>query len=161
MVSMFVQRASLSQRNTNHANKPVEANPTMWQVTDDEKWPIKTLKCRGVSNKLCALYKECAGSPAYWGPWHPDCVSLLWLQVQRGGESGDTHTAWWGSTGGPELIRPPQNAVQLDLRYTQEEKSTWRTITLFNFLLWNFLNPPPHLSPCVTTAPVNLSILHV
>lgn len=47
-----------SQRNGNHANKPAEANPTMWQVTDDEKWPIKHSKCQGISNRLLALYKK-------------------------------------------------------------------------------------------------------
>lgn len=141
--------------------------PTTWHVTDDEKWPIKTQNVK-VSLTGCVLYtKSVKALPFLTSMGLLYFTPLSWGAEERGEQLYTQRDE--ALQGGPELIRPPQNTIQLDLRYIQEEKSIWRTITDFSIFplklpesFSSFLSPLVyHLSPYSNDGlPPNIIFFH-
>lgn len=113
----------LSHRSANYANTPAEANFATNPLTGDDKCPNKW---QNVSQT--GLCKHFRGSPVI--PARHAIIQSCFTKSR-----GEGRTTWWGSAGGLELIRPPQNVIQLDL---------W-TIRLTGVLNRN-PPPPPHTS---------------
>lgn len=108
----------------------------MWQEADFKKWPIKTQNVKLSLNRLSALCKKCASTPftqAHGTLFHSS------ITRSRGEGRALIHAAWKGSTGGPELISPPQNTIKLDLLLHSRRKEDMKdNHKLSNVPLWNF-----------------------
>lgn len=143
MVSRFVRHATEHESYNcipDFHRGTVTMLTNQWRLIPQcDKWLMMKngqLKTQNVKVSLTGslLYtKKHAGSPVHSCPRQSCCISLLHHQEQRWGGSSDTHRVMRLHRGAGTHQTPTERRTAGPSCYTQEEKSTWRTIRLFPF----------------------------